>query len=395
MRTLVEALGGALVALVVLARPAGAEPWKLGGDARYYQFLRLDDPGGGRREAELGVFRLKLDGRLGPSLTTEAHGVAAVTSPGTAPSVSIASGTTRRLLELQATVGGDDARATFEIDRLDIVWERGGVRLVAGRQAITWGVSFFWPVLDLFAPFPPERIDREYKPGVDAARAVVSLGRLSQVEAVAAAQGRDLHDDGSLAVLARVNLGPADVGVMAGRFHGDLVAGGFVTANVAGTGLRGEVAFTDSADPYDRTLGRERFWRATAGVDRQLTPTLSLTAEVSWNGFGAREPRDYARVAAADRVRRGEVASLGMLYSGASLTWQAHPLVTVTGTALVNLGDGSVLLLPRAAWSLSDAISLEAGGVFGAGAGRRGDGTPQSEYGPAPSVLYAAIKAYF
>ncbi len=122
---------------------------------------------------------------------------------------------------------------------------------------------------------------------------------------------------------------------------------------------------------------------------------MSLTAEVSWSGFGAWEPRDYARVAAADRVRRGEVASLGMVYGGASLTWQVHPLVAVTGTALVNLGDGSALLLPRAAWSLSDTISVEAGGVFGAGAGRRIDGRPGSEYGSAPSVLYAAIKAYF
>ena len=39
------------------------------------------------------------------------------------------------------------------------------VRVFAGRQAVTWGVNYFWPVLDLFAPFAPERIDRDYKPG--------------------------------------------------------------------------------------------------------------------------------------------------------------------------------------------------------------------------------------
>jgi len=57
------------------------------------------------------------------------------------------------------------------------------------------------------APFLPERIDREYKPGV-------------------------------------INLGAADVGGMAGWFHEDIVAGVFVTASVLGTGLRAEVAFT-------------------------------------------------------------------------------------------------------------------------------------------------------
>jgi len=388
----------AWLALVVLALAGRAAAWEvdLGGDARYYQFLRVGEDGGDRRDSELGIFRLKLQGRLRDEWSVDVQGVVSLTSPRSAGVSAIATGATRRLFDLDATlVRGGDAEVVAELDRLSLTWQRRTFRLVAGRQAITWGVNYFWPVLDLFAPFPPERIDREYKPGVDALRLTVPLGALSEVEVVAAGQGTSLEDDASVGALARVHLGPADVGAMAGRFHRDLVLGGFVTANVRGTGVRVEVAYTDSGDPADAVIGRSSFWRASAGVDRQLTPTLTLSAEAGWNGFGSDDPADYPRIAAADRVQRGEVNSLGRSYIGASLVWQAHPLVSVTGVVLVNLSDASVLFLPHVDWSLADNLSLVAGALIGIGPGLNPDKTPGSEYGTVPATVYTALRAYF
>ncbi len=385
------------LALAGAPSPAGAaDAFALGGDVRVYQFLRLDDPDGARRDAELGIGRLKLEASRGDTLGAEAHGVFSLLSPGGTRAGSIVTGTTRRFFELQHTFqSGDDASMTLEADRLNVRWEPRPLRLVAGRQAITWGVNYFWPVLDLFAPFAPERIDREYKPGVDAVRATLALGTLSNVDVVGAALGTSVERDGAIAALARVNVGPADVGFMLGHFHGDTVAGGFVTANVLGTGLRGEVAFTDSGDPADADIGRGEFWRAGVGLDRQLTETVSLIVEVAWSGFGTTRPAEYPRIASADRVRRGEVNALGRAYAGASLSWQAHPLLALVGATLINLGDGSALLLPHGEWSLSDSASVVVGGVFGLGAGVRDDGRPGSEYGGAGQAVYGAIKLYF
>jgi hypothetical protein len=380
----------------VLATAAGGAELGVGGDARFYQFVGVDEAIGARQDAELGIFRLKLDPRFSAELSAEAHGVVTVESPATAGPTAIVSGTTPRLFGLQDTVVDRDAvRTVLELDRLSLTWQRPTFRLVAGRQPITWGVDVFWPVLDLFAPFPPERIDREYKPGVDALRLTLPVGNLSEIDVVAAGQGTSIERDGSVGALARFHLGPTDVGAMAGWFHRDAVVGGFVTANVRGTGLRGEVAYTRSGDPADAHLGRASFWRAGVGLDRQLTPALSLSAELAWNGFGVDDPAAYPRVAAAARVQRGEVTSLGRYYGGVSLTWQVHPLVSVTGVALVNLGDGSGLLLPRLDWSLADSLGLVVGGIFGLGAGRTAAGTPGSEYGPTPATLYAGITAYF
>ncbi len=280
------------------------------------------------------------------------HGVAqAVSPPGSGSLTSVATGATRRFFDLESdSFGGGDVAGATEIDRLNLRWDRPGFRMVAGRQAITWGVNYFWPVLDLFAPFAPQRIDRAYKPGVDALRFTVPVGDFSEVEVIAASQGTRTPDDLSFASLGRFHSelgeGPSsvDFGYMVGGFHRDFVLGGFFSADVCGTGLRGEVSWTSpGCDPRSGhpVFGCGDFWRSTVGVDRLLTPTLTLIAEASWNGFRGRRPgglraacrcrpgparrggvsrttpcRSFARVAgssAADRERRGPLQPGGFL----------------------------------------------------------------------------------
>jgi hypothetical protein len=130
------------------------------------------------------------------------------------------------------------------------------------------------------------------------------------------------------------------------------------------------------------------------GFDRQLTPTVAVSVEGAWNGFGTSNVDRYEQVAASDRVRRGEVTSLGQWYVGASASWQAHPLLVLTAAVLANLNDGSVMMLPQAAWSLGDNVVLELGGVVGLGPGPAADGQLRSEYGGVDAV-YAAIRLYF
>jgi hypothetical protein len=280
-------------------------------------------------------------------------------------------------------------------DRLNIRFDHSRFQIVLGRQALTWGVSYFWPALDLFAPFTPEQIDREYKAGIDAVRVIIPLGSLSEVEFLGAVLGPSFHDDASFGALLRWNVGSADIGFMAGSFHQDTVVGGFVTANVLGTGVRGEIAWTDSGDPTDVLRERRRFWRGSVGVDRQLTPSLNLVSELAWNGYGTSETRLYPLWLISDRVLRGEVNGLARLYAGLTLTWLAHPLFTVSGTSLINWDDGSVMLVPNLLWSLGDNTDAILGGQFGFGEGLQNSLIPQSEYGSVPDSLFGSVRFYF
>ena len=414
------AAGGLL--LLGTVSPAAAQT-VVGGDVRVFAFRVLEetdlagdgepveDSGGaaGAGGVELGILRLKLDSRWqassGNRFRFELHGLTQATSPpGSGALTSIATGGTRRFFDLgRDSFGGGDLAGSTEIDRLNLRWDRPGFRMVAGRQAITWGVNYFWPVLDLFAPFAPQRIDRDYKPGVDALRFTVPVGDFSEVEVIAAGQGTRTPDDLSFASLGRFHSqlgeGPSsvDFGYMVGGFHRDFVLGGFFAADVRGTGLRGEVSWTSpgcDAESIHPAFGCGDFWRFTVGVDRLLTPRLTLIAEASWNGFGAGAAADYARLAEADRVRRGEVVSLGRRYAGVSLGWQAHPLLTMSAAVLYNGDDSSALFQPGIAWSVSDHVSIGAGLIASTGRGVR-DGVLGSEYGAVPVVAWSSLTAYF
>ena len=424
-----RAAAAAGVSLALLAAGAAAAPSAaqvvVGGDVRFYAFRVLEDTvsdgeGGGRTAAEdaglgdaggveLGIFRLKLDSRWQTGsrdrLRLEMHAVAqAVSPPGSGSLTSVATGAAPRFFDLESdSFGGGDVAGVTEIDRLNLRWDRPGFQIVAGRQAVTWGVNHFWPVLDLLAPFAPQRIDRAYKPGVDALRLTIPAGDFSQIEVIAASQGARTPDDLSFASLGRFHseLGEGDsnvdFGYMVGGFRRDFVVGGFFSADICGTGLRGEISWTGpGCGPRSgrAAFGCSGFWRSTVGVDRLLTPRLTLIAEASWNGIGAGGSENPARLVHADRVGRGEAASPGKRHAALSLAWQVHPLLTMSGAVLFDREDSSALFQPGVAWSVSNNVAVGAGLIASTGRGLS-DGVRGSEYGAVPVVAWTSLTAHF
>ncbi len=379
----------------------------VGGDLRAYVFQSTENQPGSGEDLELVLFRLRYErdaiDSLGRGWSFEAHGLFDATFAegisarrGFDGGRSTVTGGTRHAIDLDHTVLEEsDALGVLSVDRFNVRLERPRYRLTLGRQAVTWGVNYFWPVLDLFAPFAPQRIDRDYKPGVDALRATIATGDFSEIEVIAAAHGEELPEAGSLAALARFHSGRFDWGGMLGSFQDDLVVGLFLTADVAGSLLRTEVAYTDP-DESDLTDPDHRsFVRATIGHDRQLSAYWSWTSEVHWNGFGVSDPAGYVAVATSDRFRRGEVTSPGALYAASGLGWQAHPLVRLSSSLLGNLRDDSVLLQLSGEWSTSDNTSVLFGANVGAGDDDLrftggGSPVPGSEYGSVPLTLWAA-----
>ncbi len=288
-----------------------------------------------------------------------------------------------------------EAALVGNFDRLNLSFDFDRARVVVGRQPISWGVSFFWPALDLFAPFGPRQIDRDYKAGVDAVRVIVFLGPFSEFEMIGSVLGSSAGRDGALRSLLRLNLGTVDVGFMGGTFHEDIVLGGFFTSNLRGTGLKGELGWTESGDPEDLLRNRERFWRGSLGVIRQLSPSTSLTLEMAWNGFGSSDPAHYLLLLQADRVLRGEVNALGQIYSGISLNRQLHPLLVLGNTLLVNWNDPSALWIPSLNWSLGNNAEALFGVQIGMGRSLSDEGIPRSEYGSLASTLILSLKGYF
>lgn len=131
------------------------------------------------------------------------------------------------------------------------------------------------------------------------------------------------------------------------------------------------------------------------GVDRQLLPTVSLTLEFSFNGYGTSEASEYLALAGADRIVRGEINALGRGYAGMSTAWQFHPLGTLSNGLLLNWQDPSALWIPTCSWSTGNNSVFLLGAQVGLGKELLPQGVPRSEYGSTPSTIYAAFQQYF
>jgi hypothetical protein len=286
---------------------------------------------------------------------------------------------------------------THGLDRLSVAFDLGErARVTVGRQAISWATTLYLTPTDPFVPFDPADPFREFRAGVDAARVVVATGPLSQVEGVVRiAAGAD--GDESVTALARVQrmVGEVEVTGWGGALHGDPAVALGLTGSAAGWALRGA--------GVARSTGAGGVIRFALGVDRRIALAgrdLSLLIEYQRDGYGASGPDQLVPVAGSAERRRGELQTLARDAMAANASWQIHPLVEVGTFALVNLGDGSALLVPVVTRSLGDETSLRLGGVLGTGPGpwRAGGATgpvPRSEHGGIPPAGFAAVSWYF
>ena len=64
----------------------------------------------------------------------------------------------------------DKSQATIAFDRFNAKTSFGWGDVTIGRQAITFGKTYFWNPLDVFYPLDANQFDRDYKPGVDAVK---------------------------------------------------------------------------------------------------------------------------------------------------------------------------------------------------------------------------------
>lgn len=384
--------------LLLTGRAAPAQELALSGSIRNFNLLRLADAPaapGARRDINFLSLRVIPKVTLGDAWTIESHGVLDVLAPVQSVTVGLPGGSTEALLPLTGTITDtDNARVTARLDRLSARLHTDRSDLTIGRQAITWGVNTLLPALDMFSPFAPTQIDRDYKAGVDAVRLSVSPRPHVDIEGVVAQLGPWDTRASAVGGLVRLSTGAVDVGFMGGSFRHDAVAGGFMSVGVKGTVLRGEVSRTAPDDPIDRGR-RPSFWRGGVGLDRQLSSVVGLTAEVVYDGFGERRAADYPLVLVSPRVRRGEVTSPGLMTAGGTVTWRFHPLGTLSTLALMNLTDASVAINPIVSWSASSRLDLMAGGQVFVGRAPLLPGMPRSEYGGLGSAVVTGLKAYF
>jgi len=284
-------------------------------------------------------------------------------APGSALPLNRVISDDRRWWNLTDSFG--DGRTAFvqRLDRLNVGYTTARSNWRFGRQALSWGNGMLFNPADVFNPFDPAAVDKEYKTGDDMLYGQFLLGDGSDLQGVAVVRrdprtGATAADQSSLAFKYHGFLGSNEYDLLAARHYGDglLAAGGAV--DLHGAVARGDLTWTDTE--------RDDVLSAVASLSYSWTwggKNLTGVLEYYYNGFGQPAGRyglaDLARNPdLLARLERGELYSLGRSYLGASATIEATPLLHVTPNLFVNLQDPSALAQVVLQFDLAQEVLL-------------------------------------
>jgi hypothetical protein len=171
---------------VAISTSAGAEStdWAFGGHFKY-QFTFADYPGNSVFREVLGSnsldnsfeARLKFSGRKDQwDFKADYQGIVIHSDslklvnrlPASPAPLNRVINDDRRWWDLTWSVGDDEQNALIHrLDRLNVGYTTDHTAWRFGRQAISWGNGMIFTPMDVFNPFDPAAVDKEYKTGDD------------------------------------------------------------------------------------------------------------------------------------------------------------------------------------------------------------------------------------
>ena len=304
----------------------------------------------------------------------------------------------RRALNLTWEIDeGGRHRSWGRFDRLAAQYRRGSWAVTLGRQAVSWGSGLVFQPMDLFNPFAPTTVDRDYKAGDDlllVERLLADGGDL-QLLVVGRGDGGGRRNGGaasedrpqlgdrrrgreraSVALKWHGFAGPVEFDLLAARHYADRMLGFSLRLPVGAAMLRSDLVATKLESGGWRASGLANL-DASFIVGRR---NAYVFAEYFHNGFGLKRlPSDGAPLppALAERLGRGEVFNRmrDYLALGGNLEW--HPLLNQSLTLIGNLQDGGLLLQTSVTHERGDRQRLQLGLVHPlAGRGKEFGGVP-------------------
>ena len=287
----------------------------------------------------------------------------------------------QRLMDLSWEIeDGSRHRSVARLDRLALQYRADSWAVTVGREAVSWGNGLVFQPMDLFNPFAPTTVDRDYKVGDD----LILVDKLfsNGMDAQLLAVGRRDDEEnftgqaGSLALRLRGSAGEAGWDVAAGKHYADQVYGLGVRLPVGGALVRADLVATNV---------RHADWEFSAVINMDysftwLQKNVYVFAEYYRNGFGVNDLPESIVLLPEEllqRLQRGEIFTFQKDYLAVGTTIDWHPLWNQNISLITSLNDESSLLQTQFSYEPGDHSRLELGLV--APLGGRGD-----EYGGVP-----------
>jgi len=273
----------------------------------------------------------------------------------------------RQLMDLSDVIEENDDYVLYHrLDRLALTFLPAWGQARLGRQAVTWGNGFLFNPMDLFNPFSPTDIERDYKIGTDMVFMQMGLGDITGFQFLYVPR-RDPSDDdvkwdqSSLAGKFHFSFGATEFDIMAAHHYDD---------PIVGLGSRGYLK--DTAWRLDATWtfldhsGSSGYLSLDANVDYSwvwIKKNFYGFIEFFYSGVGR---SDYTMAIVdpqiVERIDRRELFTLGKYYLSGHVRVELHPLFNFSLTAINNLSDPSGVLQPYASWDMVRNLEMTLGG---------------------------------
>jgi hypothetical protein len=279
----------------------------------------------------------------------------------------------RRLMNLTRILDeGDRHVAYHRLDRLNLTYNESWGTFRLGRQALTWGNGLVFNPMDLFNPFAPTAVVRDYKAGDDMAHLLIPLGTGEAQFLYLPRRDDDTGDvtDDQSSYASKWHFPVAGMAIdfMAARHFSDHLIGAGATGYLGGAAWRFDSLYT-FLDVDDEQVA---FWQIAANMDYAwgwFGKNIYGLIEYYYNGLGYTD--DYSKALAepalSDRLSRGEMFTLGRHYLAGQLQIELHPLFQSHWAAIVNLSDSSLIVQPQLIWDVALNWQLIAGATVYSG----------------------------
>jgi hypothetical protein len=288
-----------------------------------------------------------------------------------------------------------------EIDRALVAMHPKWGQVIIGRQGIGLGRGTIFSAVDIFAPFSPLEVDREWRRGVDAVRIERNITSTSSVELIGAFG--QTWEQSALLGRARGYTGDIDGEILFGKRAEDTMLAGDISASVNDAEVHSELAFFHTPERQPESglfCNRHEVVKFVLGSSYTFNVGNGLTwlTEYHYSGFGLRDIEDVSTQLQnkdfLERIARGDTQILGRQAIATQLSYQFK--IDLNGSLLIlqSLQDSSGIASPSINWDFSQNSSI-VGSVFVPWGDKPSAGNLRSEYGGTPISLFLQLRSYF
>ena len=307
-----------------------------------------------------------------------------------------------RITQLDWQISADDDFSyRQEIDRGLVAFHPEWGEVTVGRQAIGLGRGVVFGAVDVFAPFSPLEVDREWRRGVDAFRAEYRLSATSSAEVIGAFG--ETWEQSALLGRLRGYLGEIDGALLFGKRAEDFMVGAAVSAVVQEAEVHGEIAVFDTPEEQ----GSSGLWGADHLVGKTVLGAsytfdvgtgLTVLLEHHYSGFGVEDAEDALMRLMdedfRDRFLRGDTQIFGRQALAGQISYAFNDATNGSLLVLTNPTDGSGVVSPSLRLDLDRNITL-LGSVFLPWGDEPSAGRLESEYGATATALFLQLNVYY